>query len=148
LKLDGTKHNVLVRRVDRKGGAGPVQHVDFYAVDLKQKVTVDVPLHFEGEAPAVRDLGATVPYALTSVSVECLPGDIPQSIVVDLSSLARLEDVIFVRDLAVPDNVRVLTDGDLPVASPVQTSAAVAVAAAEAGEEAPAEEPAAPATEE
>ena len=145
LMLDGKKHNVLIRRVDRLGGAGPVQHVDFYSVDLRRRITVDVPLHFEGEAPAVRELGATVPYALTSVNVECLPANIPQSIVVDLTSLARLEDVIFVRDLPVPEGVRILTDGDLPVASPVQTSAALAEAdeAAVAAEAAEAEEEAA-----
>ena len=84
---------------------------------MRDKLQVDVPLTLVGEAPAVEQFDAVVVQALDTVSVQCLPGDIPSHIDVDISSLVDLTTGIFVRDLRAPAGVEILTDGDVPVVS-------------------------------
>jgi large subunit ribosomal protein L25 len=115
---------VLVRDYTRKATSDDLLHVEFFQVSMREKLTVSVPLRFVGEAPAVDQYDAIVVNALDSVSVQCLPSDIPDHIDVDITSLVDTSSTIFVRDLHVPDRVDLLTDGDVPVAS-VTAKAAV-----------------------
>ncbi len=103
--------DVLVHEVafdPRKGG---VVHVDFYAIEKGKKLTVDVPLHFTGEAPALK-LGGTLTKVLHEVEVEAEAADLPKEIVVDISSLVDYESQIHVRDLIVPKGVTITESGD------------------------------------
>lgn len=113
----------LVRDYIRRATNDDLLHVDFFQVSMREKLTVTVPLRFIGEAPAVDELDAVVVNALDTVSVQCLPSDIPDHIDVDISSLVDTTSTIFVRDLRVPDRVEILTDGDVPVASVTAKSA-------------------------
>jgi large subunit ribosomal protein L25 len=134
---------VLVREYTRKATNDDLLHVEFFQVSMREKLTVTVPLRFVGEAPAVDQYDAIIVNALDSVSVQCLPTDIPDHIAVDISSLVDTASTIFVRDLLVPDRVEILTDGDIPVASVTAKAAEeeeeVVEETAEAVEEAAAE---------
>jgi large subunit ribosomal protein L25 len=96
----------------RKGG---IVHVDFYAIEKGKKITVDVPLHFTGEAPALK-LGGTLTKVLHEVEVEADPTKLPKEIRVDVSTLVDFESRILVRDLAVPAGVTITDNADDVVA--------------------------------
>jgi len=112
LDMDGSPTTVLIKDVMRKPTTGELYHVDFYAVSMTHTLRVSVPLVLTGEAPAVRLYNATVLHGLDTVEVECLPGDLPTSITVDIEGLTEIDDTIFVRDLNVPAKVTVLTPED------------------------------------
>jgi len=125
----------LVRDYVRRATNDDLLHVDFFQVSMREKLNVTVPLRFIGEAPAVEQFDAVVVNALDTVSVECLPGDIPDHIDVDISPLVDTTSTIFVRDLRVPDGVEILTDGDVPVASVTAQAAVEEEEVAEEGAE-------------
>ncbi|MBN1583077.1 MAG: 50S ribosomal protein L25 [Anaerolineae bacterium] len=114
LDIEGQKEAkmVLARDVQRDVITGKIVHVDFYEVDMTEKVRVEVQLQFVGEPRLVAIHEATLMQTLTSVEVECLPGDIMQSIEVDVSVLAEIGDSLLVGDLVVPDTVEILTAAD------------------------------------
>lgn len=151
LKVDGTSHPVLVRDVQLDPLTGDFLHIDFYQVNLSEKVKVNVPLEIVGEAPAVEKKIGLLLTPVTEVEVEALPTDIPESIQVDISSLAEIGDVIKIADLKVDQSkVAVLAEPELVVAQigelvtkemeAVEAEAEAAAAAAEATEGAPGEE--------
>ena len=137
----------IIKSVQRNPLSGNALHVDFFLVNLKQEMEVDIPLVFTGEAPAVEETGGTLLHNLSSVHVKALPTDIPQQIVVDVSVLHSLDVAIHVRDLSFNrELVHVLTDGDTLVATvvpprieeepePVLTEEELEAAAAAEGEE-------------
>jgi large subunit ribosomal protein L25 len=100
---------VLVHDVSFDPRRGGVIHVDFYAVEAGKEITVDVPLEFTGEAPAIK-LGGTLTKVLYEVEVTAKPKDLPQHIDVDVSSLDDFEKRILVKDLSVPKGVTVEND--------------------------------------
>ena len=114
LTLDGEKQgrNVIIREVQRKGGVGEPTHVSFYQVRMKENIKVDVPIDFVGESPAVKTKQGNLMTNLRAIEVECLPGSIPPSIVLDISSLANPGDVIYVKDLEISKDITFLTDLD------------------------------------
>ena len=110
----------IIKSVQRNPLSGNAIHVDFFLVNLKQEMEIDVPLVFTGEAPAVEETGGTLLHNLSSIHVKALPTDIPHEIAVDVSVLHSLDVAIHVRDLSLNrDLVTVLTDGDALVATVV-----------------------------
>jgi large subunit ribosomal protein L25 len=82
-------------------------HVDFYLVSKDRKIQVNIPLEFVGVAPAER-VGGALNKAMHEVRVEALPGKLPQHIVVDISVLVELHSHISVKDLVLPEGVKIL----------------------------------------
>lgn len=116
----GDDMEVLVQDVSFDTLKGGVEHVDFYAIEKGKEVTVNVPLEFIGEAPAVK-LGGSLTKALYEISVTCKPANLPHEVVVDVSSLATFEDQIRVKDLNIPSGVKVDTDSEEMVAVVIET---------------------------
>lgn len=112
LAVGGETTTVLLKEWQRHPYKGDLLHVDFFRVAMSQSMRLDVPLRLVGEAPAVRLTGGTPFQSQATVSVECLPSDIPEAIEVDISGLAENDASIFVRDLTAPQGVTILTDGD------------------------------------
>jgi large subunit ribosomal protein L25 len=112
-------YHCLVHDIDMDPVTDLARHIDFLSVNLKQKVTVEVPLEFVGESQAVVQ-GAILVENLHEVEVEALPNKVPESISVDLSKLAELHDNIHVYDLPVTADYVIVTDGELVVASVVE----------------------------
>ncbi len=112
LKLGQTERPVIIQDVQVDHVKGQPIHVDFYQVNLSEKLTANVELDFVGESPAVKSLGGTIVKVLSHVEVECLPGDLPHSLEVDISQLKVIEDVIHVSDLKVSPKVTVVTGAD------------------------------------
>ena len=114
VQVDGTDGEDIcfVREVQRHAVTDEVVHVDFLRVDVSQKVSAEVPIRYIGEAPGVRNLGGTLIQAMTSIQVEALPMRMPESITVDISVLEDFEKTIVVGDVAVPNEVTVLSAQD------------------------------------
>jgi large subunit ribosomal protein L25 len=104
--------NVLVREVQRHPIRHNILHIDFLAVSMTEKVKLHVPVVHEGHAPVMTNLDMVLVRGLDHVEVECLPGDIPEHLVADLSTLLTVDDEILVKELKVPAGVKVLTEGD------------------------------------
>jgi large subunit ribosomal protein L25 len=117
LTVDGQSRPVLIHDVQNHYLTDKPIHIDFYAVNMDEKLTATVALHFEGEAPAVKTLGGVLLKNISEIEIECLPADLPHSLIVDVSVLNTFEDAIHVKDLKVSDKVQVLTPGDEVVAN-------------------------------
>ena len=111
----GKPRMTLVSDVQRDAITNELYHVDFYQVVMTETVKAEVNIILIGQPPAVQQSDVMLLQGADSVEIECLPGDLIHSIEVDLSGL-EIDDVIYVKDLQVPDNVTVLTDGDELVA--------------------------------
>ena len=113
LVLDGGRtEKVLVREIQtHPRQLGPI-HVDFYQVNLQEKIEVEVPIHLTGESAAVKRGDADILQPLHSIRVECLPSDIPEAFEVDLTPLEEIEAELRVSEIAVPKGVTVLEDAD------------------------------------
>ncbi len=110
LVVDGKTEKVLVREIQthpRK--IGPI-HVDFYQVNLQEKIEVEVPVHLVGESAAVKSGDADILQPLHALRVECLPTDIPSEFEVDITPLAEIDAELRVSDISVPKGVTVLDD--------------------------------------
>lgn len=116
IKLDGDTRTVLTREVQTHPTRGDLIHVDFYEVNLKVAVMAEAALATIGQsAPEVDGEGVTT-QLLYSVEIEALPEALISELEVDLTRIVEPDDIIYVRDLPVPDGVTVLTDPDTVVA--------------------------------
>ena len=132
--VEGTTHKTLVREKQRNKISGMLLHVDFLAISMKEKLRSQVYLELVGVSPAVKDLDGILVTGNDEVEVECLPQDLPERITVDISNLTKIGDGIYVRDLRIPEGVKILEDPDSLVAL-VTAQAAEEVEAAPVVEE-------------
>jgi len=110
LKVGKESFKVLIHQLQLDPLSGKILHVDFYQPSLTETTEVKVPLSFEGEAPAIKELGGTLVKNISEIEVKALPQDLPHEIKVDLSGLKTFEDHILVKDLVVDEKVEVLRD--------------------------------------
>lgn len=124
LAVEGEKSNfmVLINDIDTDPVTGNVIHADLYQPDLTKEIEAEVPLVFEGESLAVKDLGGTLVKNISNITVKALPADLPREIKVDISRLNTFEDVILVKDLVIGGKVELLKNPDeiVALAAPVQ----------------------------
>jgi large subunit ribosomal protein L25 len=144
MQVDGTSSaTVLIKGVTRKPTTGELYHVDFYRVSMTQRLRADIPIVLVGTAPAVDLHQATLLQAINTLHVECLPGDLPAQIAVNVDQLAQIDDAIYVRDLDLGPGVTALTGEDDLVVKALAPTVEVEEVAPEAEEAAPEEEAAA-----
>ncbi|MDP9211877.1 MAG: 50S ribosomal protein L25 [bacterium] len=117
VKLPDGEESVLIQDVQHDPTTGVYLHADLYQVKMDEKIKATVPLTFEGTSPAVRELDGTLLTNLSEVEVECLPGDLPSEIVVDVGTLATFEDSITVADLKVSASVEIHAEPEASVAT-------------------------------
>jgi large subunit ribosomal protein L25 len=107
---DITNRVALVKEAQYHPVTGAMLHADFYEVDMAEKLHLRVPLHFSGKAVGAA-LGGILQPVQREVEVECLPGDIPEFINVDVSSL-NIHDAVHVSELQAPEGVRICYERD------------------------------------
>ena len=139
IELDGTEYSTLVREKQRDYIKNRLLHVDFMAVSLDEKITASVRLNYIGVSVAVKDYNAVLVHNLDELQVECLPGDLPQQIDLDISVLDRPGESIRVKDVSVSDKVRILDDPETTVAVATFAKVEEEVAPVAGEEAAPAE---------
>jgi large subunit ribosomal protein L25 len=111
VEVDGEPHTVLVREKQHDPVTGTLLHVDFQVVSLTERLRALVRIELSGEAPAIKNFNGIVVTGQEELEVECLPGDLPSHLVVDITRLENIGDAIYVRDIEIPPEVEVLTDG-------------------------------------
>lgn len=117
LKIGDKDKNVLIHDVAKDPVNDKFIHIDFYQVRMDKVITTEVPLAFEGESPAVKNLEGTLIKNITEVEVEALPKDLPHEIKVSIDSLETFDDHIKIKDLKLPAGVKVLVDSGEIIAS-------------------------------
>lgn len=116
LEVGKEKFLVLIHVVEFDAISQKPIHVDFYQPRLDEAIVVTVPLFFEGEAPAVKNLGGTLVKNLYELEVKALPQKLPHEIKVNINKLATFEESVLVKDLAVPEGVKILKEPDETIA--------------------------------
>ena len=106
LRIGSDTHLTLARALDRHPIRGTILHVDFLKIARDVAITVDVPVHFEGEAKGVKE-GGVLEHHLWQLHVECLPGNVPERINIDVNAM-DIGSIIRVSDVSVPDGVTIL----------------------------------------
>lgn len=112
LEIEGKKEGflVLIHALEKDPVVGNPIHIDFYQPNLEEEIEAKVPLVFEGEALAVKDLGGTLVKNASEVRVKAKPQELPKEIKVSISGLKTFEDGVFLKDLPLPQGVKVLGD--------------------------------------
>ncbi|UCH60111.1 MAG: 50S ribosomal protein L25 [Anaerolineales bacterium] len=112
LDLEGEKHHALVREKQIHPVRNTLQHVDFLVVSMTEKIRASVTIDLHGDAPAVGEYGAILVTGQEYLEVECLPGDLTDRILIDVSSIKEIGDALYVRDIQLSDTITILTDPD------------------------------------
>lgn len=110
LSIDDEKTKVLIHDVQTNPVSDKIIHIDFYKVNLKEKIKTEIPLEIVGETDLVINQEGSLIMNKDAVEVECLPGDLVDHIDVDVSILTDFEQNIKVGDLRVSDAIEVLDD--------------------------------------
>jgi len=116
LKEGKDKHSVLIHEVQKHPMTGNPIHVDFYQPNLKEEIEVTVDLVFEGNPPAVKELGGTLVKNISEVEVRALPTNLPNEIIINVESLKTFDDVITIADIKVSKDIKILRDPEEIVA--------------------------------
>jgi large subunit ribosomal protein L25 len=114
LKIDGEKQpkSVFIREIQRDTLSKQLLHIDFYQVKMGEKIAVEVPIVLVGEAPAMKVKGRMLAHGINSLSIECLPHNVPPQIEVDISILEEVEQAIHVKDVVLDPDITVHADSE------------------------------------
>ena len=113
LAVDGSPNRLaMVQEVQHAPIGGDVLHIDFHAVSMDEMIEADVPLEPTGTANGVKNFGGLLEQSLRTLSIECLPRDLPDVITVDVSAL-NIGDGIHVREIQLPNGVSTRIPPDL-----------------------------------
>src|SRR5213078_2422606 len=115
LAVDGERTKVMIVDWQYEPIKGALLHIDLKRIAMDQKLKVNVPIVLKGEPAGVKQQGGILEQVLREVEVECLPGDIPNTIEADVSDLV-FGKVLRVADLPHSDKLKFLTDPDQTVA--------------------------------
>jgi len=127
---DGEKsESAIIKAIQRHPVNEKIIHVDFYRVSLKKLVSVDVPVEIKGEAPGLK-LGGVLQQATRQVRIRCLPHQVPDAAIADVSTL-NIGSVLHARDLTLPEGVELQSDPAATVLSIVTIKVEEEVVAAE-----------------
>jgi large subunit ribosomal protein L25 len=118
LELEGEKVKVLVKDLQTNTLTDEFTHIDLYQVNMKKEITAEIPLIFVGESFAVKNNIGLLVHPMQSVSVTCLPSDLPASLEVSVDAFNEIGDSVTVADIKLPEGVEISNDvaPDAPVA--------------------------------
>ncbi len=121
LKGENKDRTVIIKELQYDPVHGKLLHIDFNQILLTEKLRITVPISVKGSAPGVKE-GGLLQHIMWEVEVECLPTNIPDKIDVNVSNL-NIGDAIHLKELKLPEGVRIMRDMELvviSVAAPVE----------------------------
>ena len=124
LSVDGATYPAIVKDVQRHPVRRSVSHIDFLQVNMREEITISVPVHLHGEAKAVVSEGGLVDPAVDSIDVTCTPGNMPNEFVIDITDM-QPHDVIRLADVPMPANVVAVGDPDMPIVTTIMAMATI-----------------------
>ena len=119
IKCDGVEHLALIHEIGINPVTTMLSHVDFHVVKKGESVHAEVAIRFINESPVEKNKTGRVNELLSTIDVYADPTKLPKYIEVDMSQLAQVHDVIFVKDLVLPAGVKVENDADQAVVTVV-----------------------------
>ena len=122
LDIDGKMTPCIVQDIDVHPSKKTLRHVDFYVVNLKVKITTEVPISIINEAPGVKNLGGVLNIAMETLSVQALPDQMPDVIKIDVSKLVDFDTNIRVSDLPTSKTYQIMDEADSLVINLVEQS--------------------------
>lgn len=125
IDLDGEEHMALMYDYAIDPVTNQLLHADFLAIQEGTKVSTSVSLSFVGISPAEKNKTWAVQHLREELEIQALPKDLPRFLEIDISSLEYESDVLYVKDLVLPDGIEILDDHDVAIAT--VSSLAVAV---------------------
>jgi large subunit ribosomal protein L25 len=140
--VDDPNPSVMISEVQRHPIRQQILSIDFHRISLREKLHTQVPVIHVKQSPGVR-MGGILEHITHDLTVECLPGDIPDHLEADISGL-HIGEALRVRDLVPPPGVRILSPADevvILVAPPVRAEEVAAAPAQEGAVVAETEEP-------
>lgn len=118
LQIEGSKenHKALIQKVDYTPTRDRITHIELLAISLTDKVKVEVPVVLINTEIAEK-LGGNLILNLDEIEVEALPGDLPHQIEIDCSVFTEFGHTIYIRDLKLNNNIKILEESDSPIVS-------------------------------
>ena len=110
------KRNVIFKSIQYHPVTDDIMHIDLYGVDMNRKVSVKIVINLTGNPIGVANEGGVLVQSLNEIDLDCLPGDIPESIDADISELA-IGQVFKVEDLNISDQLEIKTPSNQTIAS-------------------------------
>ncbi|MBU1164952.1 50S ribosomal protein L25 [Patescibacteria group bacterium] len=107
----------LVQDVQYDVTKDKIIHVDLHQIKMDEEITTFIPIKVVGESPAVKGLGGTLVTTLDEIEIECLPGNLIHEIELDISRLKTFDDMIHIKDLKVPETIKILKEPEEVVMS-------------------------------
>ena len=108
--------SVVVRDLDREPVSGAIQHIDFFEVELDRKLQADIPVRLIGEAPATQTWDGILVHDVDAVTIEALPGDLPDHFEISVEGMEELDDQLTAGDLELPSGVELVVDASTVIA--------------------------------
>ncbi|MFC1576357.1 50S ribosomal protein L25, partial [Candidatus Omnitrophota bacterium] len=106
----------IIKEIQRDPVKEDITHIDLKEISLTEKIKVKVPVHPHGEAEGVVKDGGVLDIPLREIEIECLPTEIPEKIEIEIAEM-KIGDAVFVKDLEIPSEVKMISDPELPVLS-------------------------------
>ena len=123
VKVEGKKHNVLVKETQYSLNRQKVTNIDFYEVNMKEKVVTTVPVKMIGNNPLIEEKGAVLVLGADSIDIEVLPTKIPDVIEVDVAIIKTFSDSIKASTINLPDGISLVSNPDTMIATYSETRA-------------------------
>lgn len=117
LQTDKGQKSALIHDADIDPVSHQLRHIDFLIIDENKTLTLSIPLHFIGEAPAEKQGLGVLVKSVHEIEIEVPAKDLPPSLDVDLTSIITLEDNIYAKDIKIPVSAKLITHGDVIVAT-------------------------------
>jgi large subunit ribosomal protein L25 len=137
LRVDGTEARVMVKEYQLDPVTHAILHADFYRVRMDRTIQVTIPVTVKGEPKGVKVQGGILEFIRREIEIECLPGDIPEHVEVDVTEL-MLHQGIRLRDVAIDPKWKSVTDPDTMLVHVIMPKVEEAATPAEGAAAAPA----------
>jgi large subunit ribosomal protein L25 len=127
----GGDTKVLVKEFQLDPVTRAVVHADFYRVAMDRAIQVTIPVIVKGEPKGVKQQGGILEFIRREIQIECLPGDIPEHVEIDVSEL-MLHQGVRVRDIDINPKWKPISDADMMLVHIIMPKAEEVAAPAEA----------------
>ncbi len=119
LKVGGDIYPVIIHDQQKDSISGQFLSVSFFKVRMDEKIIAPIPIVFIGESPAIKGLGGILIKSMDEIEVEALPADLPHEIVINIETITELGGNIYVKDVPVAKNYKIITTPDTVIATVV-----------------------------
>lgn len=111
LNVAGGQKMVLTREIQRDPIRRTIQHIDFYEVNMTEKITASIRVLTVGEPADIKSGAGVLLQERDTLEIEALPTDLIDSVTIDISNL-KIDDAVHVKDIAIPAGVKFLEEAD------------------------------------